>query len=262
MGHPPMPLICLTKRILLISANSASCERLFSIFGNTLTKIRNQLGTNTLTNLAELKMFLHDQHLKRGTKKCLKNISKGCVEDANYRHSSSQQPDADMNIDPSLPVSSSSASSQIPANQSTQNPTDSQSNHASAHPMLSSQDDSLSSESDNDEPLTADLESTTACNQRLAGTSFRTIVNTHSRLTSEDEVNTRPVTAPLTIKNCIPIQQLFDFHQSHWVDKYQKHPLRSFDEELALYELLDLDAQGEDNIDVDVNDTTGDILHS
>ena len=127
--------------------------------------------------------------------------------------------------------------------------------------MLSSQDYGLSSESDNDGPLTADSESTTVRNQWLAGTSFHTIVNTHIQLTSKDGVNTRPVTAPLTIKNRIPIQQLFDFHQSHWVNKYQKHLLRSFDEELALYELLDLDAQGEDDIDVDVYNTTGDILH-
>lgn len=254
-----MPLIRLAKRILSISANSASCERLFSIFGNTLTKLRNRLGTDTLTNLAELKMFLRDQHLRRGTKKRLKNIFQGRIEDANHRLSLQPLPDAqaDINIDPSL-LTSSSTSPQFSANQSIPNPADSRDNRTFAQPTTASQDDA---DSDNDEPMDADPESSTARNQRLAGTSFRAIVNTHSWLTSEDEVDTRPVTAPLAIKNRIPIQQLFDFNQVHWVDKYAKHPLRSFDEELALYELLDLDAQGEDDADVDVDDTTGDILH-
>lgn len=222
-----MPFIRLAKRILSISANSASCERLFSIFGNTLTKLRNRLGTNTLTNLAELKMFLRDQHLQRDTKKRLKNIFQGRLEDCNHMPSS-QPPDNEGNANPS--------------------------------PSTATQADDLPDP--NDEPMDADPESRIARRQRLAGRSFRSIVNTHSRLTSEDETDQQPVTVPLTIKNRIPIQRLFDFTQSHWVEKYARHPLRSFDEELALYELLDLDGQGEADADVDVDEPTGDILCS
>ena len=57
------------------------------------------------------------------------------------------------------------------------------------------------------------------------------------------------------------VEELFDFGQSHWVELYAKSPRRSFDEELKLYELLDLDAQGEDDVDLDVDDSTGAILH-
>ena len=64
-----VPLVKLAKRVLSICANSASCERLFSIFGNTLTKLRNRLGTTTLTNLAELKMLIRDDHLNAGNAK-------------------------------------------------------------------------------------------------------------------------------------------------------------------------------------------------
>ena len=42
---------------------------------------------------------------------------------------------------------------------------------------------------------------------------------------------------------------------------YAKSAKRSFDEELELYELLDLDAQGEDDVDLEVDDSTGAMLH-
>lgn len=63
------PFIRLAKRILSVTANSASCERLFSVFGNTLTKLRNRLGTTTLSNLAELKMLVRDEHIRSGESK-------------------------------------------------------------------------------------------------------------------------------------------------------------------------------------------------
>lgn len=55
----------LATHVLSISANSASCERLFSVFGNTLTKLRNRLGTSTLTALTEIKMHIRDEHVRK-----------------------------------------------------------------------------------------------------------------------------------------------------------------------------------------------------
>ncbi|KAJ7781901.1 hypothetical protein DFH07DRAFT_728602 [Mycena maculata] len=60
------PFIQLAKRIL---SNLASCEHLFSVFGNTLTKLRNRLGTRTLSNMAELKMLICDEHIRSGESK-------------------------------------------------------------------------------------------------------------------------------------------------------------------------------------------------
>jgi hypothetical protein len=59
----------------------------------------------------------------------------------------------------------------------------------------------------------------------------------------------------------VSVGELFDFSQSHCVDLYAKTARRSFDEELELYEPLDLDAEGEDDVDWDVDDSTGAILH-
>jgi hypothetical protein len=73
-GHPP-PLFKLANHILSICPNSASCERLFSVFGNTLTKLRNRLENTTLTSLAELKMHIRDEHVRDAdTKKRMKRF--------------------------------------------------------------------------------------------------------------------------------------------------------------------------------------------
>ena len=64
--HEPRPLTRLAVHLLSVCANSASCERLFSVFGNILTKLRNRLGTKKLSQLAEIKMHLRDEHLRDG----------------------------------------------------------------------------------------------------------------------------------------------------------------------------------------------------
>ncbi|KAJ7145949.1 hypothetical protein C8R44DRAFT_600958, partial [Mycena epipterygia] len=64
-GVAPCPLVHLACHILLITENSASCERLFSQFGLILTKLRNRMAPGTLTDLAEYKMHIRDEHLRR-----------------------------------------------------------------------------------------------------------------------------------------------------------------------------------------------------
>jgi hypothetical protein len=46
-----LPLIRIARWVLSICANSASCERLFSFFGATLTKLRNCRGTGVMTSI-------------------------------------------------------------------------------------------------------------------------------------------------------------------------------------------------------------------
>jgi hypothetical protein len=58
----PPPLMRLAIHIFSIHANSASCERLFSLFGNIQTKKRNRITSKTLQMLAEIKMHLRDSH--------------------------------------------------------------------------------------------------------------------------------------------------------------------------------------------------------
>ncbi|KAG1893565.1 uncharacterized protein F5891DRAFT_962744 [Suillus fuscotomentosus] len=63
-GSARRPLHTIAQRLLSICPNSASCERLFSMFGAILTKWRNRLSTETLTLLAELKMYVHEEHVR------------------------------------------------------------------------------------------------------------------------------------------------------------------------------------------------------
>ena len=70
--YPPL-LFKLAYHILSICPNFASCECLFSVFRNTLTKLRNFLGNQTLTSLTELKMHIWDEHVRDGEiKQCMK----------------------------------------------------------------------------------------------------------------------------------------------------------------------------------------------
>ena len=89
---------------------------------------------------------------------------------------------------------------------------------------------------------------------------FRSIVGLHTQLAAEDDLDQEPVHLSSTARRQIKLSELFDFTQTHWVVMYAKSPLRSFDEELELYELLDLDATGEQDADLDVDGDTGDIL--
>ena len=59
---PPPPLIRLAIHVFSIHANSASCEWLFSLFGNIQTKQRNRMTNKTLQMIAEVKMHLRDSH--------------------------------------------------------------------------------------------------------------------------------------------------------------------------------------------------------
>jgi hypothetical protein len=43
---------------------------------------------------------------------------------------------------------------------------------------------------------------------------------------------------------------------------HSRSAIHSFDEQLQLYEMLDLDAEGKDDVDVNVDDDTGDLLMS
>ena len=74
MGCEPEPFVRLAKHILSVCANSASCERLFSIFGNILTKLQNCMGVQTMNNIGELKLHIRDEHVRFQTKKWLKKI--------------------------------------------------------------------------------------------------------------------------------------------------------------------------------------------
>ena len=80
---PFTPFYILANQLLSICANSASCEWLFSVFGTTLTKLRNRMGTSTLSSLTKLKMHIHGEHQEKSMKVQMKHL---------FNHRSSTSP--------------------------------------------------------------------------------------------------------------------------------------------------------------------------
>ncbi|KAJ8515209.1 hypothetical protein ONZ45_g7358 [Pleurotus djamor] len=177
------PLIRLAFYLPAICANSASCERLFSVFGNTLTKLRNRLKTQTLVSLAELKMHIRDEHMRSSE-------SKARMRQRFFgRKALESQP-------------------------------------ASAPPTLTPTATPPSNQSDAETPsehLSEDF-----------GEVFQHAVD----LVHDDEDEDGEIRGKWTLRD------LFNVDTDHWVTHIQRTASRSFEEELELYELLDMDAQG------------------
>jgi hypothetical protein len=217
-GKPDPPLISFASRLLSVSANSASCERLFSVFGATLTKLRNRLGVSVLTELTELKMHIRDGHLRDQT--------------ARSRLKRSFKP-------PTGP-----ADTQADANILVDTPSVATRNHV---------------------PSSSDPGQEAAPQTPVANVSeFRALVQQEVEAVAIDDLDNDPLfTVPSFTTRAfplIPLSTLFDFSNRTWSDILSRHAEHNFDEELALYELLDLDAAGEDDIDVELDETTTQTL--
>jgi hypothetical protein len=58
----------------------------------------------------------------------------------------------------------------------------------------------------------------------------------------------------------ISLDELFDFSRVDWIPHHQRTGHRSLREELEIYNLLDADLPGEEGVEVEIDDTAGDIL--
>ena len=90
--------------------------------------------------------------------------------------------------------------------------------------------------------------------------SFRTIVNEHALFAEEDDCENDPVRDSSGIRGPWKIADLFDFASNHWVVVYGRSAHRSFQEELELYELLDGDEEGTGTVNIELDDSTADVL--
>ena len=95
---------------------------------------------------------------------------------------------------------------------------------------------------------------------RRASNDFESVANRFVNLANNDITEIDPEPIRTAAFGPQPIHKLFDFTRKHWVDTFSKSAVRSFDEELELYELLDLDAAGEDDIANDLDEDTAEAL--
>lgn len=223
-----MPLIRLARYIFSICANSASCERLFSAFGNILTRVRNRLGKDTLQTLAEVKMHIRDEHLSHSD---MKNRLKRRFETVDM-----SQHGGPSHSSPVYPSNAPQADSTSPV---PYGPSDTHLNpEGPGHTADSRGEDGQAS--DQPAPL------------------LSTIINQFMQQGEMDGVESDPPTVEQPAK--ISLEDLFNFSRIDWVPHHQRTGKRSLDDELGVYSMLDADIPGEEGTEVVVDDMAGDIL--
>ena len=74
----------------------------------------------------------------------------------------------------------------------------------------------------------------------------------------EISVPAAPGTRGLSASRPKKITALFDFTTTYWAASFGHYATRTFDQELEIYELLDADAEGE--VDVEIDETTAQVL--
>ena len=212
-----MPLQTLACRILTICANSASVERLFSIFGQILTKLRSRLRNEAMVMLAELKLHIRDEYKQNDTAKArLKRHIAGIPR------TSQSQP---------MTESLSTATRHADPDPSTSLPLQQQSGSGSGPETPQAGDDLVSTAG----PAEGSLDDIV---QRLLS-----FVNT------EDNMESRPSPAA-SPPSPIKLSDLFDFTVGYWSKTAESMGARGLQDELEFYELLDMDASGELDTDV------------
>ncbi|KIK78261.1 hypothetical protein PAXRUDRAFT_16962 [Paxillus rubicundulus Ve08.2h10] len=84
-------------------------------------------------------------------------------------------------------------------------------------------------------------------------------ITPRTQVTAVDDIDTAPIRGSSTLPQ-IKIQELFDFGNGHWSGIYSRVAKRSFDEELDLYDLLDADADDEEDFKIELDGATEEVL--
>ncbi|KAF9232801.1 ribonuclease H-like domain-containing protein [Melanogaster broomeanus] len=222
--NPPPTLLSelydyLDNKVLSICANSASCERLFSTFGTILTKLRSRLSLQNMVNLTELRLHLRDEYM--------------CKMEMHER------------LNTAAPQSSSGVAAHLellsPASSS----------NTSAFLM---QTEATTSVSDRiTDTSTATNSSAATLDESASGLSeegsLSAITQTLVERSDLDDIGTDHDFTPALEK--IKLTQLFNFSDTTWTEIVRKMSMKSLDEELEFYELVEMDAEGEaDDVDI------------
>lgn len=113
------------------------------------------------------------------------------------------------------------------------------------------------SQDDDDDDAATLARETSATNSNT----FRSIAEQHMQAAAEDLTDTDPLLPPSTTtasgSTLQPISTLFKFDDAWWRTVFSRTVIPSYNQELELLELLDLDAEGEV---VDVDETTAQVL--
>lgn len=202
------PLIKLACHIFSVSTNSASCERLFSAFGNLLTKLRNRMGSGLMKNVAELGMHLRDQR---------KNL--GSSTERVRRHFTNRNEAETIHPVPPPGIRVGAATSSIVF----------QDSELGAPPRATI------------DTATASTQSQPAEAPQAPRDAFRVLIEGHSTASDADDV---PIPSSSESFPKVTLKRLFDFTKAAWAEKMKHSGNLGFEAEMELYDLVDLDAAG------------------
>ncbi|KAI0693131.1 ribonuclease H-like domain-containing protein [Cerioporus squamosus] len=186
---PPLlhSLYRLAVYVLSICPTAANCEQLFSVLGIIMSDRRTRLTMDNLMNIAELRLHLRDEHVRKNTKARLK------------RHFGERISRPEVN------TSEESSSSRNADTGREGRPRDAR--------WLGVADRALLKPGDDDDEL-----------------------RTSNRWPS---------------KLRIPLSKMFDFQSDFWSAYMARTHTNSLDEELAVWDLLDMDGDGEEDTGMD-----------
>lgn len=202
------------------------------MFGNTLTKHRARLAMRTMTDQAELRLFLRDEHLKQeAERKRAKRQTTSHGVTAPPRPQPQSTPSASTSA---LPSSETHAATGL-----------------SAPPVATVTDGSP--DTVDDEIEDGNVDSTRETTSRRLNTVFANMTRASEEMEAEDLDPAAP--PPTSVK--VLLKNLFDFSNAYWVRADARISKRSLDNELELYQLLDLDAEG----DLDDFDAADNLSH-
>ncbi|KAF9041599.1 ribonuclease H-like domain-containing protein [Panaeolus papilionaceus] len=233
-NQPPCPLIKLALHLLYICPNSASCERLFSTFGLILTKLRTRLDSQRVVGLAECKLHLRDQSLSMETRKNLRRRVFGAPAELQ-----AQQNQATSTAPPMETDQTNATGTQLQSN---------------------SRSTELSSELAESSASTFAPPSVSAALRNLTAKHIALLAD-HDAAANMFEDSESPRFRASSSGGSYKkrtMSDLFDFTSNSWVSFQQASALGCVEDEMKLYELLDLDADGE--FDYDLNDSMDSIL--
>jgi hypothetical protein len=242
-GEEMTPITKLALHVLAICPNSVSCERLFSSFGLILMKHHNRLKKTTLLDLAELKMHLRDEYVRDNVKNTVQERHFGTVQP---QPQSTQPTQAAVTDSGAATADSGNAISNANSDRLASPGSDSSNDSALDFPMADSR--SVARQSGTAQPST---NSSTQSLRRL--TRNLTSLATAEAVLDEDEEVSHS-------KHHINIKQLFNFADDYWSSVDQRSAVASLELEMSFYELLDLDAAGEPDLDPDLDDTVASLF--
>ena len=194
------------------------------------------MGKETLQTLAEIKMHVRDEHITQGVMKSRLKRRFGTV-DMSTAQDLAGPPESSL---PSIVQADTAQASPVPSTSST-----------GGNPP------------DNPSTQTAETE-----DGILDSGSVRTLGEIVDQFFQQGELDggelgtdISTVLPPQTTINApVSLEDLFDSDRSHWVVHHQRTSRRSLSDEMAAYSLLDTDLPGEEGNEVEIDDTTGEVL--